>query len=134
MSASEVEPKIVREFSASLYEILVGEDSWVVLSNSYGEVAKYIDVVFRLSDLSTLKITKIEVEFALYMDIEIGDIAVSSPMYLASVRDNEDDSVLKVLANSIDALLSSVDEEYISNISIYAPRVVILPDVKVLDV
>ena len=132
MSASEelVKQPIVKEYTSNLYEIKVGDDSWVVLSNSYGEVARYVDAVFRLLDLPALNIKKLEIEFRIVMDMEPGNTSSMTPLYLAVVRDIEEDSESKVLSNSIPALLSAVDETAISSISLYSSRAVVLSDVR----
>ena len=132
MSESEVSIKLpsVKEYVSNLYEIKVGDDSWVVLSNSYGEVARYVDMVFRLLDLPALSIRKLEIEFRIVMDMEPGNTSSMTPLYLAVVRDVDEDAESKVLSNSIPALLSVVDEAEISSISLYSSRAVVLSDVR----
>jgi len=123
-----------KEYRTNLYEILVGEDSWVVLSNSYGEVARYVDLVFRLKDLPALKIRKLELCFRVVMDMDPGESSMMTPLYLATVREDETDTESKLLSNSISALLSAVNEADIVSISLYSPRAVVLADVEVINV
>jgi hypothetical protein len=134
MSESELSKSQVKEYKTNLYEIDVGGDSWVVMSNSYGEVAQYVDLVFRLKDLPALQIKRLELLFRVVMDMEPGNTSLMTPLYLATVVDNEIDTESKILANSINALLQVIDERNISSISLYSPRAVVLKDVKVCDV
>ena len=131
MSELEIlETTTPREYRANLYEIAVGEDSWVVLSNSYGKVAEYVDLVFRLRDLTALKIKRIELPFRVVMDMDIPlpTMSVMTPIYLAYMRDADTDTETRVLSNSIQALLNVVDEDDITSISLYSQRAVILRD------
>jgi hypothetical protein len=135
MSESEisVDNFPVKEYETQLFEVMVGEDSWIVLSNSYAEVARYVDFVFRLQDLPALKIRRLELFFRVLMDTEPGNTSMMTQLFLATVRDQETDTEDKVLANSIKSLLAGVEEKDIVQISLYTPRAVVLKDVKVVE-